>query len=575
VSIRPPHRGETTISTHVEGNLKGIKPSQKKALERTYRRKMTRQEVVSVELARHLTQISRELGRQIGVVINREGAIKNVIVGDATQLHLPDIGRLRGGVGRFRGLRLVHTHLRGEPLTADDLNDLALLRLDAVVMIAAEENGQPGRVEVAMISPGSIDDETVTDAAELFQRFEARDLYRLDLDFEAEIEALEEEFTRKARGGAGKTVRERALVIGVVPDDDRFAEVLELVNAAGVIVAGTMRQKRMRVHPKTVVGKGKLTEIVLESMRRRAEVAIFDIDLKPAQARAFEDATGLKAIDRTQLILDIFAQRAKSRDGKLQVELAQLKYSIPRLTEKDAGLSRLTGGIGGRGPGETVMEIGRRRLNDRIRTLEKQVDQLSNQRGLRRRRRRESDLPVLSIVGYTNAGKSTLLNAMTKSKVEVADQLFMTLDPTSRRLRFPREGEVVLTDTVGFLSDLPEDLVAAFRATLEELTDADLLLHVVDIADPRLEEKMKAVQKLLEELDLSEIPCLLVLNKADLLPPAEALALANRHHGVAVSATKRQGLRRLITAAEDALHPKQPMLKEYGEVSEQPAASNS
>lgn len=529
---------------------------------------MTRQEVASPELARHLTQISRELGRQVGVVVTREGAIKNVIVGDATQLHLPDIGRLRGGVGRFRGLRLVHTHLRGEPLTTDDLNDLALLRLDAVAMIAAEEDGQPGRVEVAMISPGSIDEETATDAAELFQRFEARDIFQLDLDFEAEIEALEEEFTRRTRGGAGKTAKERALVIGVVPDDERFAEVLELVTAAGVAVAGTMRQKRMKVHPKTVVGKGKLTEIVLESMRRRAEVAIFDIDLKPAQARAFEDATGLKAIDRTQLILDIFAQRAKSRDGKLQVELAQLKYSIPRLTEKDAGLSRLAGGIGGRGPGETVMEIGRRRLNDRIRTLEKQIDQLSKQRGLRRQRRRESDLPVLSIVGYTNAGKSTLLNAMTNSKVEAADQLFMTLDPTSRRLRFPREGEVVLTDTVGFLSDLPKDLVAAFRATLEELADADLLLHVVDIADPRLEEKMSAVQKLLEELELQEIPCLLVLNKADLLPPKEVEALARRYRGVPLSAVKRQGLRRLIAAAEDALRPKQPMLKEYGEQKE-------
>jgi GTP-binding protein HflX len=294
-------------------------------------------------------------------------------------------------------------------------------------------------------------------------------------------------------------------------------------------------------------------------------VAVFDIDLKPAQARAFEDATGLKAIDRTQLILDVFAQRAKSRDGKLQVELAQLKYSLPRLTEKDAGLSRLTGGIGGRGPGETVIEIGRRRIRDRIRALEKQVEGLSRQRDLRRRRRRDEGVPVLSIIGYTNAGKSTLLNAMTGSEVEAADQLFMTLDPTSRRLRFPREGEVVITDTVGFIADLPPDLVAAFRATLEELADADLLLHVVDAADPRLEQKHEAVEKLLEQLHLAEIPRLVVLNKMDLLEPHEAEALAQRFNGVPVSAVKRRGLGDLIHAAEERLGRGKPLVKRYGE----------
>jgi len=309
-----------------------------------------------------------------------------------------------------------------------------------------------------------------------------------------------------------------------------------------------------------VVGKGKLQEIVLEGMRRRATVAIFDIDLKPGQARSFEDATGLKAIDRTQLILDIFAQRARSRDGKLQVELAQLKYSLPRLTAQDEGLSRLTGGIGGRGPGETVLEIGRRRINDRIRKLEKQIEQLSKSRDVRRRRRRESPLPVLSIVGYTNAGKSTLLNAMTESEVAAANQLFMTLDPTSRRLRFPREGEVIITDTVGFIADLPKDLVTAFRATLEELGDADLLLHIVDGADAHLEQKLHAVTSLLDDLDLAEIPRLVVINKADLLPPGHAQALAARYDGVAVSALKRKGFEELIAAAEARLEAERSVL---------------
>jgi len=528
---------------------------------------VTPREVVSPELARHLTSVSRQLGRQVGVLLSRAGTVQRVIVGDAHRLELPDVGRLRGGVGRFRGLRLVHTHLRGEPLTADDLNDLALLRLDAVAMLEVPpgDDGLDGAVEVAMIDPAKLaaGAALAADGDGPFRRVRARDVFALELDFEAEVRALEGELARLTRGAAGETGRERALVIGTTPDDDRFAETLELARAAGVEIAGSLRQKRSKLHPKTVVGAGKLKDVVLEGMMRRAEVAIFDVDLKPAQARAFEDATGLKAIDRTQLILDIFAQRAKSGDGKLQVELAQLKYSLPRLTEKDAGLSRLTGGIGGRGPGETVMEIGRRRIRDRIRALEKKIEQLSRQRALRRRRRRDEALPILSIIGYTNAGKSTLLNALTRSEVEAADQLFMTLDPTSRRLRFPREGEVIVTDTVGFISELPQDLIAAFRATLEELADADLLLHVVDAADDALEAKKEAVDKLLEELELAAIPRLLVLNKCDLLAADQAAALARRFGGVAISARDRQTLPALIAAAEEALAPRQPLLPDY------------
>ena len=521
--------------------------------------------MVSPELARHLTETSRRLNRQVGVLLGRDGTVRNVIVGDAHSLTLPDIGRLRGGVGRFRGLRLVHTHLKGEPLTRDDLNDLALLRLDLVAAVEVLESGLPGRVELAHLAPLSPDAGGVNgQAGEPFVRLHAPDVHQIRFDVEATLKALEEEFAR-VTGDAGETQKERALVVGIVPADEHFEEMLELVRSAGVAIAGTVRQKRQQVHPRTVVGRGKLQEIVLEAMRGRATVAIFDIDLKPAQARAFEDATGLKAIDRTQLILDVFAQRARSRDGKLQVELAQLKYSLPRLTEKDAGLSRLTGGIGGRGPGETVIEIGRRRIRDRIRALEKQVEGLSRQRDLRRRRRRDEGVPVLSIIGYTNAGKSTLLNAMTGSEVEAADQLFMTLDPTSRRLRFPREGEVVITDTVGFIADLPPDLVAAFRATLEELTDADLLLHVIDAADPRLEAKYEAVERILEQLHLADIPRLVVLNKSDLLEPHEAESLARRFGGVAVSAAHRRGLGELIHAAEERLGREKPLVKTYGE----------
>ncbi len=564
------------ISRHIiHGNTQGLQPSQRKALERTYRRRVSPHEVVSAELARHLAEISGELGRQVGVLISRDGAIRNVIVGDAAQLMLPDIGRLRGRTGRFRGLRLVHTHLKGEPLTADDLNDLALLRLDMVTMVEVTANGHPGRVEAAYLDPSALvaDNDDVsgnggapgagnagvtgTDSGgaplDPFLHLRARNVQELDLDFQSTIAALENEFARAVRSSAGAAGAERALVIGLRPDDDHFAETLELVRSADVVIAGTSRQRRRRVHPKTVVGRGKLQEIVLEAMRRNAEVAIFDIDLKPAQARAFEDATGLKAIDRTQLILDVFAQRARSGDGKLQVELAQLRYSLPRLTEKDAGLSRLTGGIGGRGPGETVMEIGRRRIRDRIRALEKRVKKLSKQRDLRRGRRRREGIPVLSIIGYTNAGKSTLLNALTNSEIEVADKLFVTLDPISRRQRFPRQGEVVITDTVGFIADLPEDLVAAFRATLEELADANLLLHVIDAADPRIDDKIAAVESLLDDLGLRDIPILRVLNKIDLLPDGHAVDLARRFEAVAVSAGDRSGLEALMKAAEERL----------------------
>ncbi len=493
---------------------------------------------------------------------------------------LPDIGRLRGRSGRFRGLRLVHTHLKGEPLSADDLNDLALLRLDMVAMVEVSAGGLPGRVEAAYLDPAALAGDEEPDevgsaafagsatgtapARDPFVHAHARNVQELQLDFQSTIAALEDEFARVVGRGAGAAGAERTLIIGISPDDAHFEETLELARSADIVVAGTSRQRRHRVHPKTVVGRGKLQEIVLEAMRRNAEVAIFDIDLKPAQARAFEDATGLKAIDRTQLILDVFAQRARSGDGKLQVELAQLRYSLPRLTEKDAGLSRLTGGIGGRGPGETVMEIGRRRIRDRIRSLEKRVEKLSRQRDLRRARRRRENVPVLSIIGYTNAGKSTLLNALTNSDIEVADKLFMTLDPTSRRLRFPREGEVVITDTVGFIADLPQDLVAAFRATLEELDDAALLLHVVDAADPRIEEKIVAVETLLRDLGLADIPVLRVLNKIDLVPEGHVADLARRFDAVAVSAERRQGLTELIAAAEERLGLRLRGRDEYG-----------
>jgi len=305
-----------------------------------------------------------------------------------------------------------------------------------------------------------------------------------------------------------------------------LAELRELARTAGVEVVDTIVQHRDRIDPKFVMGKGKLDEVVVRAVERDAETLIFERNLSPAQISAIGKNTDLKIIDRTQLILDIFAQRAQSRDGKLQVELAQLKYSLPRLGQKDDALSRLTGGIGGRGPGETKLEIGRRRAKERVTHLEAQLKTLAKQRRERRRRRGRLEVPVVAIVGYTNAGKSTLLNTLTHSDVLAEDKLFATLDTRSRRLRFPEEREVVITDTVGFIRDLPKDLFAAFRATFEETADADLLLHVVDAADPAMTKHIETTEKLLAELSLLEIPRLLVFNKIDLVAPAEAVALS-------------------------------------------------
>jgi GTP-binding protein HflX len=342
--------------------------------------------------------------------------------------------------------------------------------------------------------------------------------------------------------------------------EESLQELQELARAAGVVVMDAVLQRRDKPDPRFLIGKGKLNELIIRSLQLGVEMVIFDHDLTPAQAKIIAEMTDLKIIDRTQLILDISAQRAKSRVAKVQVELAQLKYQLPRLGSRDDALSRITGGIGARGPGETRLEIDRRRARDRIRNLEKQVDHLRRGRQQLRSKRRRNQVPIISIVGYTNAGKSTLLNALTQSDVEVKNQMFATLDPTSRRLRFPRDIEVVITDTVGFLRNLPKDLVEAFRATLEELEDADLLLHVVDLSNPEFEEHIQAVKQILAELHLDQIPQLLVFNKEDKADPQLAQNVCARYNGVAISALQRPSLRKLIARVQDEilrLYPEQ------------------
>jgi GTP-binding protein HflX len=535
----------------IYGNTLGLKASEQSRLRNTYRRRVSPHEIVSPELARHLTELSRETNRQVGVLLNRKGEIEYVVVGNAHKLELPDIGRARAGQVRLRGLRLVHTHLKSEPLTKDDLTDLALLRLDMVAAVGVSASGLPGVLHYAHLVPenGNGDFWSVSTLPNVHD--EQPDV--LDT-----LEALEEELNRKA---AARTVsgRDKAILVAVCLDGNRahaeasLAELKELARTAGVEVIDSVLQMRREADPRYLIGRGKLEDLNLRSMQAMADVLIFDKDLTPSQGRHISEATSLKVIDRSQLILDIFAQRAQSAEGKLQVELAQLKYRLPRLVQSDTSLSRLAGGIGGRGPGETKLEIDRRRARDRINHLEKRIDALSREREVRRAQRNRRDLPVISIVGYTNAGKSTLLNAITGSEVLAENKLFATLDPTSRRLRFPQEREVIITDTVGFIRDLPKDLVAAFRATLEELYDADLLLHVVDANDPSRDEQVEAVENILESLELMQKPRLMVWNKADLLAQEDVESLLRTRGGVAISAASREGLASLLAKADTTL----------------------
>jgi GTPase len=535
------------------GNVLGLKPSELKHLKNTWRRSVSVHEIVSPELARHLTEFSRETNRQVGVLLNRKGNVEAVVVGNAHQLELPDIGRARAGQVRLRGLRLVHTHLKSEPLTRDDLTDLALLRLDMVAAIGVKEDGLPGVLHYAHLLPEN-------PQGEIWRTETLSDVYDDEVDFIATVEALEDELAQQTQ--VRKTGdRERAVLVAVCLDGDReatessLAELKELARTAGVEVVDELLQVRRQADPKYLIGRGKLDELNLRGMQKLGEVLVFDKDLTPSQARHIGEATSMKVLDRTQLILDIFAQRARSGEGKLQVELAQLKYLMPRLVQSDSSLSRLSGGggVGGRGPGETKLEIDRRRARDRVTFLERKIEQLSGDRRVRRRQRSRKELPVISIVGYTNAGKSTLLNALTRSDVLAEDKLFATLDPTSRRLRFPREHEVIITDTVGFIRDLPKDLVAAFRATLEELEDASLLLHVVDASDPARDAHIEAVEKILESLDLLRTPRVIVWNKVDKLSPVVEKALLKQRGGVAVSALERRGFDELLINAEDTL----------------------
>lgn len=492
-----------------------------------------------------------------------------MVVGDAHRIELPDLQRTRVAADRFRGLRCIHTHLRGEELTTDDLTDLALLRLDLMAVVDVDERtGLPGIVRAAHLlpaTPAQIGEGSNGDQTAPYVFLDAKLPSQLDVDFLELVNSLEEEMARNRRAGRQAGARDRAILVGVTTGpvseaEESMAELRELAASAGVVVLDSIIQRRPAIDPRTLLGRGKLEELLVRALRLGADLIVFDRELQPAQVRSISEATDLKVIDRAQLILDIFAQRAETREGKLQVELAQLKYLLPRLVVgHDSAFSRLAGGIGGRGPGETKLETDRRRVRDRINRLEHEIDNLRQRRQERRKRRTRGELPIISIVGYTNAGKSTLLNTLTNSSVQAEQRMFATLDPTSRRLRLPHEQEVIVNDTVGFIRDLPPDLLAAFRATLEEISDSDLLIHLVDAANERWLQQLESVEIILSELGFAEIPRLVVFNKIDLLDQdtAETIlrhaAQGGARECVAVSATRASALRSLLERAGQIL----------------------
>ncbi len=565
----------------IYGDTTSLSASALRALERVSRRRVPPDVITTPELAKSLADASREASRQVGVLVSRGGEVEHVIVGTPTGLMLPDIGRLRAAKGRFRALRLIHTHLFNEGLTHDDLTDLTRLRLDLVcALILAPGSGEPRSITWAYNVPkGRGEDEA---SRRGYQLVPPMPWGRPQPNFGELIEALENEFTRLEKTRAIEAKDGRAMLIHVGEKKkgpgamrlakSRMAELAALAETAGVEVVEQVIQLRDRVDPKFLLGKGRLEQVVIQAIDLDVQTLIFDCNLSPTQASAIATSTDLKVLDRSQLILDIFAQRAETKDGKLQVELAQLKYTLPRLGQKDDGLSRLSGGIGGRGPGETKLEIGRRRARERVERLEKQLKDLEKQRHERRRLRRSEDIPVIAIVGYTNAGKSTLLNTLTDAGVLAENKLFATLDTRSRRLGLPTGNFVIVSDTVGFIRDMPKDLFAAFRATFEEAADADLILELIDAADEEEATHRKETERLIEELGLGDIPRLRVYNKADRLSPHTAEALGQEADTLVVSALDPTSLRPLLATLSERFPPGQGRLRRFEEDLE--AASN-
>ena len=481
--------------------------------------------------------MSRSLGRQIGLLVDRKGKVQLIIAGDYERITIPVLTNVKKVGGGLRGLRLLHTHLTPEGLSQEDLMDLLFLRLDALACLCVNEAGFPTTWQYAKLDPRHTD-----------PPYTISDLLPWDanqINLSAQISDLEAAFNKTTL-----TIEEKqtAILISVSnqPQAEQAAnleELAKLAATAGLSVGATLIQRTKHVDPKVLLGKGKMAELEVLALEHKAETLIFDGELTPAQLHNLADLTERRVVDRTQIILDIFAKHATSRAGKLQVELAQLRYLMPRLSGQNQDLDRLMGGIGGKGKGETKLETDRRRIKERMSQLKQELKRIRQQRAYVRLRRKRNLLPLVAIVGYTNAGKSTLLNHLSKSTVLTEDKLFATLDPVTRRLRFPKDQEMIIADTIGFIRNLPKELMEAFEATLEEIEAADVLIHLVDASDPHWIQQIQSVEEILRLLDLNQLPTLLVFNKWDKVEPEMQTALQSTYPtAIKISAAKDLGL---------------------------------
>lgn len=537
---------------HVQGNVDGIRKSYLAILESLYEQTVPAAQAVTAEMAMLMAELTGRLNREIAVYINRRGQVVSVAVGDAGSVNLPQ-AEGRRSANRLSGIRCIHTHPGGDSrLSSLDLTSLKDMRFDLMAALAQDAPDGDIQASFGFIGGVSGDEfETRTVGPLTLTEFAAMDFAYLTGQLDKLLEARDKTHNLQER--------ETALLVGLERHggwdvDDSLRELAQLAETAGAQVVGTVAQRREKPDAAMFIGRGKVQELARQRQEKGASLVIFDDELSPAQQRNLEQALAVKVLDRTALILDIFAQRARTHEGILQVELAQLKYNLPRLGGQGLVLSRLGGGIGTRGPGETKLEVDRRRIRARIADVDREIDQIRKQRELHRRRRQEALIPAVALVGYTNAGKSTLLNTLTAAGVLAEDKLFATLDPTTRKIALPNGREILLIDTVGFIQKLPHQLVAAFRATLEEVVQADLLLHVVDASHPRHQEQSDAVFRVLRELDAADKPVITVFNKADRVENPNILDRLLRQDGsVAISALNNTGVEALLEAVSDNL----------------------
>lgn len=544
----------------IKGNIKGIRDSVIAELQKLY--DMQSPQLVSQELAVKLADITEYINREISVYITRSGQIIEIAVGDNATVELPSFSGRRGA-GRLSGIRCIHTHPGGNPyLSGVDISALKNNKYDAMVAIGVvSPDFTKSELTFGLIT-GIDSNENYT--AECYGPYSIEDAE--NINFVNTVSTIERILDKQTGTASLQVMSERAILIGMEwgrndslwTVDDSLEELKQLADTACATVIKKFIQKRPKPDPAFFIGRGKVQELALYAQQENIDLCIFDDELSPAQQRNIESVMGIRILDRTALILDIFAQRARTNEGKLQVELAQLQYTLPRIMGKGLMLSRLGGGIGTRGPGETKLEVDRRRIRDRIAFIKEQIEKVKAVRSLHRSKRKKNNVFEVSLVGYTNAGKSTLLNTLTNSDIYAKDQLFATLDPTTRQLTLPNKQEIIITDTVGFIQRLPHQLIAAFRSTLEVVTEADLLVHVIDVSHELYKEQAAAVHEVLKEIGAETKPVITVYNKIDKLPPDSKLAdrLALEEDTVCISAAKKLNLETLQQMIESHLKSK-------------------